>query len=136
MKFLWEKPSGCPENLPLFFLKKGDVRAIAKAASCVQDIAADSAFSLGMLSEFSSALDSDGAHAYRHLFWESGMIGQLLYLEAESHGVRGTGIGCFFDDLVHEIFGISGMNLQSLYHFTVGGHVEDHRIQTSDPYES
>ena len=136
MAFLWEKPPHCPDDLPLFLLKKGDVRTIAKAASCVQDIAADSAFSLGMISEFEATLEKEGAHSYRHLFWETGMIGQLLYLEAESHGVRGTGIGCFFDDLVHEIFGFSDAKLQSLYHFTVGGPIEDHRIQTSDPYES
>jgi hypothetical protein len=36
---------------------------------------------------------------------ESGMIGQVLYLEAEAHGLRGTGIGCFFDDAVHDLLG-------------------------------
>ena len=35
---------------------------------------------------------------YRRLFWECGLIGQVLYLEAEAAGVRGTGIGCFYDD--------------------------------------
>jgi hypothetical protein len=33
------------------------------------------------------------------------MIGQVLYLEAEAHGLRGTGIGCFFDDAVHDLLG-------------------------------
>jgi len=48
--------------------------------------------------------------------------------------MRGTGIGCFFDDAVHEIFGIQNPTLQSLYHFTVGVPLEDTRLQTLPPY--
>lgn len=67
----------------------------------------------------------------------SGMIGQVLYLEAEANGVRGTGIGCFFDDCVHEILGCeNSLTFQSLYHFTVGGPLEDERLQTLDGYEA
>jgi hypothetical protein len=61
-------------------------------------------------------------------------VGQVLYLEAEAAGVRGTGIGCFFDDPVHEIVGIKALAVQSLYHFTIGGAVEDVRLQTLLPY--
>ena len=71
---------------------------------------------------------------YRQLFWESGMIGQILYLEAEANGVGSTGIGCFFDDPVHEIIGLHGNDFQDLYHFTVGGPVEDLRLETNPPY--
>ena len=63
------------------------------------------------------------------------MVGQVLYLEAEAEGVRGTGIGCFFDDLVHDLLGVSNMSYQSLYHFTVGGPVEDGRLRTLDGYK-
>ncbi len=62
------------------------------------------------------------------------MIGQVLYLEAESVGIRGTGIGCFFDDPVHEVFGLTGKAYQSLYHFTMGGPVEDTRLSSLPPY--
>ena len=34
-------------------------------------------------------------------------MGQVLYLEAEEAGIRSTGIGCYFDDPVHEVFGIA-----------------------------
>jgi len=61
-------------------------------------------------------------------------LGQALYLEAEAAGVRGTGIGCFFDDAVHDILGLSGDQFQSLYHFTVGGPVDDDRLATLPPY--
>ncbi|MFW5853769.1 MAG: nitroreductase, partial [Thermodesulfobacteriota bacterium] len=53
---------------------------------------------------------------------------------AEAHGVRGTGIGCFFDDPVHELLGLKDSTFQSLYHFTVGDPVEDERLSTYPPY--
>ena len=48
--------------------------------------------------------------------------------------MRATGIGCFFDDAVHRLLGLDGLTWQSLYHFTVGGPVEDRRVQTLPPY--
>ena len=62
------------------------------------------------------------------------MIGQVLYLEAEACGVRSTGIGCFFDDPVHDMLSLRDNEFQSLYHFTVGGPVDDGRLQTWPPY--
>jgi uncharacterized membrane protein len=35
---------------------------------------------------------------YPRLFWETGVIGQVLYLEAHAFGISATGIGCYFDD--------------------------------------
>jgi hypothetical protein len=101
--------------------------------SCHQEIAGFSAFSVGMIAKFKELIAAR-PYLYRHLFWETGMIGQVLYLEAEAHGVRGTGIGCFFDDAVHEIMGFSDNHYQSLYHFTVGKPIEDPRLTTHPPY--
>jgi SagB-type dehydrogenase family enzyme len=133
-KFAWEKPAGCPDALPLYLLGAGDVKQAAAQLSCGQAIAADGAFSLGMLARFDGALAEHGPGFYPRLFWETGLIGQTLYLEAEAAGLRGTGIGCFFDDEVHGALGIKDHAWQSLYHFTVGGPVEDGRLQTEDPY--
>ena len=58
----------------------------------------------------------------------------MLYLEAEALGLRGTGIGCFFDEPVHQIAGLSGSAWRSLYHFTLGGAVEDARLQSWPAY--
>lgn len=132
--FEWERPEGRPTELPLFRLTRGDVRALATQVSCTQDIAGDGAFSCGMIAEFERPLREQGAWFYRRLFWETGVIGQVLYLEAEAAGVRATGIGCFFDDPVHEVFGLRGRAWQSLYHFTVGGPVEDTRLTTLPAY--
>jgi len=132
--FAWEKPAGCPSELPLYLLGEGDVRKAAAQLSCGQDIAGDGAFSLGMLARFDAALAEHGPGFYPRLFWETGMIGQMLYLEAEAAGVRGTGSGCFFDDEVHGALGLEDHTWQSLYHFTVGGAVEDGRLQTKKAY--
>jgi hypothetical protein len=87
-----------------------------------------------MLAEYRSALVDIGPWFYRRLFWEAGLIGQVLYLEAEAAGVRSTGIGCYFDDPVHQVFGVQDLDFQSLYHFTVGGPVDDPRLTTLPPY--
>ncbi len=63
------------------------------------------------------------------------VVGQVLYLEAEETGIRLTGIGCYFDDPVHEAFGIISGEWQSFYHFTVGGQVEDTRLTTLPAYD-
>jgi nitroreductase len=110
------------------------VRALAARVSCGQAIAGDGAFSLGMIADYMGSLVSRGAAFYRNLFWEAGLVGQVLYLEAEEAGIRATGIGCYFDDPVHEVFGITSRDWQSLYHFTVGGPVEDLRLMTLPAY--
>jgi SagB-type dehydrogenase family enzyme len=129
-EFLWIHPEGCPEHLPLFQLVQGDFRETAAGVSCHQEIAGNGAFSLGMIAEFSESIRANGAWWYRRLFWEAGLLGQVLYLEAEAAGVRGTGIGCYFDDAFHNLLGLNGEDFQSLYHFTVGGPVEDLRLTT------
>jgi SagB-type dehydrogenase family enzyme len=132
--FAWETVQDCP--LPLFRLSLGDQERKASQLSCLQAIAGKGAFSLGMVADFARTLEEEGHWAYRRLFWEAGLIGQVLYLEATAAGVSGTGIGCFFDDAVHETLGIDGKALtwQSLYHFTVGTAVEDPRIATEPAY--
>jgi hypothetical protein len=121
------------EGFPLYLLKEGNYRAEAAKISCHQDIAGESAFSLGMIARFREEIET-APWNYKSLFWESGMIGQVLYLEAEAHGARGTGIGCFFDDPVHDLLGLSDNRFQSLYHFTAGTPVEDGRLKTLPPY--
>ena len=120
--------------LPFFLLVPGDCRSLARRLSCDQEIAADGFFSLGMLADFDASLQQFGPSFYRHLFWESGIVGQVLYLEAEAAGARGTGIGCFYDDPVHEVLGLTGHAFQSLYHFTIGIPVEDTRLTTEPGY--
>jgi SagB-type dehydrogenase family enzyme len=130
-EFLWE---AADDNLPFVCLASGDCHQLARRLSCDQDIAADGFFSLGMIADFDASLDRHGPAFYRHLFWESGVVGQVLYLEAEASGARATGIGCFYDDPVHEVLGLQGHAFQSLYHFSVGLPVEDARLTPEPGY--
>ena len=54
--------------------------------------------------------------------------------EAEAAGMRSTGIGCFFDDALHQVVGLAGCRYQDLYHFTVGRQVDDPRLKTRPAY--
>ena len=133
-KLMWKTPAGVPLDLPLYLLTEVDCRDAARTMSCHQEIAADGFFSLGMLAEFAGPIQQHGPSFYRNLFWEAGVVGQVLYLEAEAAGSRSTGIGCFFDDPVHDFVGLRGNQFQSLYHFTVGIPVDDNRLQSFPPY--
>lgn len=132
-EFQWERMEACPAHVPLFRLQPGRWHKVARAVSCQQAIAAESCFSLGMLAEFEPTLQQD-AWRYRQLHWEAGLLGHVLYLEAETLGLRGTGIGCFLDDAFHELLGLRDRAFQSLYHFTVGRALTDTRITTLPPY--
>ena len=139
-EFLWEATATpgamVGEGLhDLRLLVPTDVTWAANRLSCDQDIAAEGFFSLGMLARFEATLSDHGDSAYRRLFWECGLIGQVLYLEAEAAGVRGTGIGCFYDDPVHDTLGLTGHAWQSLYHFSMGVPVEDSRLTTAAGYD-
>ncbi|ARU30343.1 nitroreductase [Sulfuriferula sp. AH1] len=131
--FLWRKPDGCPEPLPLYLLAKANLGKALRTISCHQAIAADSTFTLAILAEFDTALHN-APWRYRQLYWEAGLFGQVLYLQAEAASLRGTGIGCYFDDTCHELLGLQDTTFQSMYHFTVGYPLTDERIANLPPY--
>ncbi|HTO78293.1 MAG TPA: SagB/ThcOx family dehydrogenase [Methylocystis sp.] len=123
-------------GLRLSRLKSGAVEREASLYSCQQAIGGKGCFAVAMISEFDRTLEEEGAFAYRRLHWEAGLIGQALYLWATAFGLTGTGIGCFFDDQIHALVGLAPQEtrFQTLYHFTVGGAVEDARLLTLPPY--
>lgn len=128
--FIWQRVR---DELPLYRLLEGDARGLAGFLSCGPDIASDGCVALAMLARFDVALAA-GVWNYPRLYWECGQIGQLLYLEAEAAGLSGTGIGCFFDDQVHELLEQADSRWQSLYHFTIGLAVWDERLTSAPAY--
>lgn len=126
------------DELPLYRLRvPRDVSRIASRLSCLQAIAGQGAFALAMIASMGQALAEEGAWVWRRLHWEAGLIGQVLYLEAEACGLSGTGIGCFFDDEVLRLLGLPDGPTgpwQVVYHFTVGGALHDERLVTEAPY--
>jgi len=131
--FEWQTPENVPAHLPLVRLLPADSRTIAKAINCHQAIASDGCFFVSMLGEFEPVVRAD-AWRYRQLHWEAGLLGHVLYLEAEAAGLRGTGIGCYFDDALHRLLGIETRKFQALYHFTVGRPMTDDRISSLPAY--
>jgi len=134
-EFAWARAEGAPEHLRLFRLQAADLRSIARLSSCHQEMAADGVFSLGMLAELAPSLGW-GPWWYRRLHWEAGVLGQVLYLEAEAAGTGSTGMGCFFDDVCPGVLGLGPDDgrLQDIYHFAVGKPVPDPRLTTLPPY--
>jgi hypothetical protein len=130
-EFLWESVDGCDR---LWLLAPLDCRPLAQRLSCDQEIAGEGFFSLGMLAPLARSLQQRGEWFYRRLFWECGLVGQVLYLEAEAAGQRATGIGCYYDDPVHETLGLTGRDWQSLYHLAMGSPIEDRRLTTEPGY--
>lgn len=131
--WLWSDVPGCPDHLPLYLLAPLDARQFAATVSCHQDIAGDSAFALAMLARFDD-IGPARPWLYRQRFWEAGMLGQALYLEAECAGLQATGIGCYFDDAVHRALGLDNASFQDIYHFTVGKAVPDTRLRSEPAY--
>ena len=132
-QFEWRKPDSAPAHLPLFRLLPADCRAVARTSSCHQMIASDSCFAMSMLGEFEPLVTAN-PWRYRQLHWEAGLLGQVLYLEAEAAGLRGTGIGCYFDDALHSMLELKSNQFQVLYNFTVGRPLTDDRITTLPAY--
>jgi SagB-type dehydrogenase family enzyme len=130
----WQAVPSAPSSLPLQCLVEHPAMAgTLRTLSCHQAIASDACFAVSLLAEFDSTIDTDPSQ-YRDLYQEAGLIGQVLYLQAEAEGMRGTGIGCYFDDAVHELLGLTDQRMQVLYHFTVGVPTVDTRISTEPAY--
>jgi len=133
--FIWERPARTPRDIEFYLLAQGDSRLAAKETSCRQDIAADGCFAAAMLAAFEEPLQKYGPWYYRRLYWECGVIGQAFYLAGEAAGFQGCGIGCFFDDMVHRMLGLTGWKYQDLYHFTLGKALTDARLIDLPAYD-
>jgi hypothetical protein len=122
---------GAPADLDLRIVEPVAAPKLARFARglhCNQDIAAQACFALGMVAPLDAAIEHDPSD-YRALHREAGIVGHALYLEAEARGLRGTGIGCFFDDALHECLKLPDAQFQTLYHFAVGKPIGDPRLE-------
>jgi hypothetical protein len=125
-----------PIDAPLLCLAENPALAgTLRTLNCHQALGSDAILGFALLAEFNPLQQ---ASDYRERLQEAGLIGQVLYLEAEAMDLRGTGIGCFFDDALHQLVGLppaaTDAPLQSVYHFTIGLPVVDARIATEPPY--
>lgn len=114
----------------LFLIEKGNFEEVSRFINCYQDLGKLSSVSFSFMASFNKIKKN---FHYKLTLQEAGMIGHILYLEAEAKGIRGCGIGCFFDDLVNEIV---ENQLQAVYNFTIGIPVIDERIIPVSPKEA
>jgi SagB-type dehydrogenase family enzyme len=136
-EYTWNKPRNCPGDLPLYRLEGGDQEHVARMLACVQDLAADGCFTAAMLADFETSLRRFGSWFYSCLHWECGVLGQLLYLGSEALGLSGCGLGCYFDDAVHQLLGLPKgpkAAFQCLYQFAVGAATDDADVETLPAY--
>ncbi len=117
----------------LLRLQSGDLRRRAAELSLQQAIAGYSAFAVSMVADLAGAYAAYGERGYRAVHIEAGAIGQGLYLGAESAKLNATGIGAFFDDQVNEYLNLPD-GFEVIYHFTVGGAVDDPRLTDRPAY--
>ena len=82
----WIAPLGIGPDTEVLVYDANRQLDAAQKLSCHQEIAADGFFSLGMLADFEGPIHRHGGWFYRQLFWEAGIVGQMLYLEAEAWG--------------------------------------------------
>ena len=61
-----------------------------------------------------------GPSFYRHLFWETGFVGQVLYLKLRPPARARRASGVSTTIRCTTCLGSQGHAFQSLYHFTVG----------------
>lgn len=124
-------------NLPFFFLKEGNMRRLAGHLCCGQEIVHDGVLCACIFTDLKEELELHEGYIYAPLHWEAGFIGQLLYLEAEIYNLRGTGIGCFFDDeiiLLAKQRDFVDIPINPLYFFTIGKPIIDTKLRTHPPY--
>ena len=58
------------------------------------------------------------------------MLGQFPLSRSRGRRRALHGVGCFFDDEMHALLGISDYSWQAPYHFTMGGAINDVRLST------
>ncbi len=118
-----------PARAELELVRAGGQQVAAAGLSLGQDLAGNACLAFSMIGDVGRATAAHGDRGYRYVHFEAGAIGQRLYLAAEALGLRGTGIGAFFDDQVHRYLGLdeSGPK-QVVYHFAIGHPVPDPRL--------
>jgi len=86
-----------------------------------------------MIADYLDSLTTYGAAFYRNLFWEpDGGPGAVS--RGRGSSIRATGIGCYFDDAVHEVSASIRASGRVCTTLTVGGPVEDGRLTTTPAY--
>ena len=107
----------------------GGCDTLIAGLSLGQDLAGNACVAFSMIADLDRATQINGARGYRYAHFEAGAIGHRMYLAAEALGLQATGIGAFFDELVHRYLGLKPSYGQVVYHFAIGHAVPDPRLE-------
>lgn len=118
-----------PERAELEKIKSGDQRVAAAGLSLGQDLAGDACVAFSMIGDLERATRAHGDRGYRYVHFETGAIGQRLYLAAEALGLGATGIGAFYDEEVRRYLNLRPEQGQAIYHFAIGYPIPDTRLE-------
>ena len=106
----------------------------SRSLHCHQDVAARACVVFVFFASFEEERLGEAPHLYREAHRRAGALGHALYLAAEAEGARATGIGCFLDDGVRELFALQETPLMPLYHLALGRPLPDPRLDTHPAY--
>eukprot|EP00435_Cladocopium_sp_Y103_P037337 s2143_g9.t2 len=137
------------QGCKLWRLAVADVHHAAQISACGQDIASRGSFAAAFVGNFHGWTHPRN---YAELLWQSGALGQVLYLAAEAAGFGATGMGCFMDDMTlallrspwameskanndSQSFAPTESQYQVLYHFAVGKPSVDPRLLSFEAYQ-
>ena len=96
---LIDRSDGDDDGLVIYQYKAMELEQLAKMSkemACHQNLCFNAAFTIDFCVDLEVAV-SDG-YKYNARHWESGYIGQLLYVHMESIGLGATAIVCYLDD--------------------------------------
>lgn len=131
----WVEISGFGEDqTSLYQLTAANVQKATATLCCQQAIASECAFTIGFLAPVDNVTNRLGASAYRHLFWQAGMLSHQLYMAATALNLAATGIGCFFDDPWLGLLGEEPTDYNIVYATALGIPLSDQRITSFSGY--
>jgi len=129
--FEWKRVDAC--EVPLYCLAKAETRYVMELAIRLcgqQQNGGSGAFSLAMIGNIGAHQGDGAAWCYRRAMLGCGVLGQLLYLEAEAAGMQGTGFGFYDDGGILNLLGLPAQSeFQVLYNFAIGKGLVDSRLQ-------
>ncbi|OGB90033.1 hypothetical protein A2625_01700 [candidate division WOR-1 bacterium RIFCSPHIGHO2_01_FULL_53_15] len=110
-----------------------DISSLAGQHALGQEIVSAGAVTIAILTDMQQVLNAFGEKGYRLIHQQAGVVGQALYLAAESLGLQGTAIGAFDDIVPNKLLGMPE-SMMCLELFALGKARPDQRLTTLPAY--
>lgn len=122
--FDW-KPEGGPVNF--FQLQLGDFRQVTSTLWNQSELGESAIFHVMMLADFDKSVRLN-LPSYPHIFWESGMIAQVLSTEATALNHRTHHLAHFIDEQCHLMLGLRADQFRCTYLSSYGQPAESKTV--------